>query len=112
MTSKEDSIIPQRFYKSLYRFFRYIAAGLVVLGIGSFLFSLPHFLSEPLEGKDKSDIITTTCSVNNDTENPTIQQTSMAKSDYFLVFVFGQIFHGIGAAPILSLGIFDFSTLY
>ena len=78
------------------------------MGIGSLLFSLPHFLSEPLEGNDTSDIITTTCSVNNGTENPTIQQTSMAKSDYFLVFVFGQILHGIGAAPILSLGIFDF----
>ena len=92
--------------------FRYIAAGLVVLGIGSFLFSLPHFLSEPLEGKAESDIITTTCSINNSTENPTIQQTSMAMSDYFLVFVFGQILHGIGAAPILSLGILLFFTRY
>ena len=84
--------------------YRYIAAGLIVLGLGSFLFSLPHFLSDPLDGDVKNDIITTTCLINNGTDNPMIQQTSKAVSNYFLVFIFGQILHGIGAAPILSLG--------
>ena len=72
--------------------------------MGSFLFSLPHFLSEPLSGMVKDKITTKICLTTNDTVNPTIQQTSTATTDYFLVFVFGQILHGIGAAPILSLG--------
>lgn len=72
--------------------------------MGSFLFSLPHFLSEPLSGMIKDKIATKICLTTNDTVNPTIQQTSTANTDYFLVFVFGQILHGIGAAPILSLG--------
>ena len=72
--------------------------------MGSFLFSLPHFLSEPLSGKAKDEITTKICLATNRTANPTIQQTSTAVTDYFLVFVFGQILHGIGAAPILSLG--------
>ena len=84
--------------------FRYIAAGLIILGAGSFLFSLPHFLSEPLSGMVKDEITTRICLTTNDTVNPTIQQTSTAVTDYFFVFVFGQILHGIGAAPILSLG--------
>ena len=72
--------------------------------MGSFLFSLPHFLSEPLSGKVKDEITRKICLATNTTANPTIQQTSTAVTDYFLVFVFGQILHGIGAAPILSLG--------
>ena len=84
--------------------FRYIAAGLIILGAGSFLFSLPHFLSEPLSGTIKDESATKMCLTTNGTVNPTIQQTSTAVTDYFLVFVFGQILHGIGAAPILSLG--------
>ena len=88
----------------MFNFFRYIAAGLIFLGLGSLLFSLPHFLSEPLSEIVRREVISTTCSTNNSIENPTIQQTSTATTDYFLVFVFGQILHGIGAAPILSLG--------
>ena len=82
--------------------YRYIAAGLSILGLGSFLFSLPHFLSEKLHIPVSDNDTSLFCSQQNNSEGPISIQTSM--SNYLLVFIFGQILHGVGAAPILSLG--------
>ena len=73
------------------------------MGIGSFVFSLPHFLTEKLSndavfGKSEHNIL---CS-KNDTNVRKPGESSL--SNYLVAFVFGQVLHGIGAAPILSLG--------
>ena len=73
------------------------------MGIGSFLFSLPHFLTEKLLNDDtleewEQHIL---C-LKNGTNIIKIEESSL--SNYLIAFVFGRILHGIGAAPILSLG--------
>ena len=83
--------------------YRYIAAGLLVLGFGSLLFSLPHFLSEKITGKFNDNGNGVLCNMKNDTGIPAVAIHS-SMSNYFYVFILGQILHGIGAAPILSLG--------
>ena len=92
-------------------FFRYIACGLIILGTGSFFFSMPHFLSPKIP---ESNIVYNNEAANTaDRElcNASVAITSVSESDihaslshYRCWFIIGQILHGIGAAPILTLG--------
>ena len=79
------------------------------MGAGSFIFSLPHFISPKL---------THTNGITNSgpslCHNESIlydaaeeKEIYQSLSSYGCFFIFGQILHGIGAAPILTLGIID-----
>ena len=89
---------------------RYIATGLIILGTGSFLFTMPHFLSSSLpipgsnlEGTEES-IHGNLCHDRQQIGNASEQELQTSLSYHRGWFILGQIFHGIGAAPILTLG--------
>ena len=91
--------------------FRYIACGLIILGTGSFFFSLPHFLSPKLpesNGVHNNEVANTAerdlCNGNADITNVSESDIHASLSHYRCWFIIGQILHGIGAAPILTLG--------
>ena len=99
--------------------FRYIAFGLIILGTGSLIFALPHFLSSKVSftsdgevGKNSGDIFSgdnDLCRSNGENikVNETVTEvhhTTSSLAYYRYWFIFGQILHGIGAAPILTLG--------
>ena len=96
---------------SMALFFRYIACGLIILGTGSFFFSMPHFLSPKIP---ESNIVYNNEAANTAERelcNASVAITSVSESDihaslshYRCWFIIGQILHGIGAAPILTLG--------
>lgn len=104
---------------------RYISMGLLVMGCGSLLFSLPHFVTDPYLSNVKSNLADV---VNNSSESTSSEEmcsyssssngfknVSQEETDRAIIaasslanfktyFIFGQILHGIGAAPLVTLG--------
>lgn len=89
------------------------------LGTGSFIFALPHFLSSMVSltpggeaqnnNGDISSADNTLCRSNRANISVTdlekaVQYTTESLAYHRYWFIFGQILHGIGAAPILTLG--------
>ena len=83
------------------------------MGVGSFVFAMPHFISPKLsysknintEEEEVRPLEQHLCMNSNRTaqELETGEvHTTLASYRYF--FIVGQILHGIGAAPILTLG--------
>uniref|UniRef100_A0A1A9ZVS2 Solute carrier organic anion transporter family member n=1 Tax=Glossina pallidipes TaxID=7398 RepID=A0A1A9ZVS2_GLOPL len=94
---------------------RIIATGLLLLGLGSLVFSIPHFLVGHYRVTAAE---TNTCSVQTNATNATIFQydderntNGMTNDDYenpvwfaWLFFV-AQMLHGAGASPLFTLGV-------
>ena len=91
---------------------RWIAVGMMVLGLGSFVWTLPHFLTGPyepgdlggdLEVQDKSSL----CRLQREDlcqgeEEDVEEAESLSKHKF--VFIVGQLLNGAGCSPLLSLG--------
>jgi hypothetical protein len=85
------------------------------MGLGSFLFCLPHFIAGPyltpetvvLNISDPSSSTSDMCLASNsdltETDSQATLDASQRLSVYKYFFVFGQILHGIGAAPLITL---------
>jgi len=90
---------------------RWIASGLFLLGIGSFVFSLPHFMtgtytySKINNGTSNQDPL---CgSTTEATDNPCLAEDGEETSGlarYRYLFILGQLLHGFGSTPLLVLG--------
>ncbi len=84
---------------------RWLAWGLIIMGTGSVIFSLPHFttgLYEPVVGS-----VSNLCG-GADSGEPQCDENGSGTSglsNYFYVFVLAQIFHGLGALPLYTLGV-------
>lgn len=104
-------------YQIIFFCFRYIASGLIILGAGSFMFSIPHFLSSKLplssgihhEGTTDAEERNLCHDGQQSTNESDDSEMHSSLAYYRCWFIFGQILHGIGAAPILTLG--NYSTL-
>lgn len=77
----------------------WIASGLVIMGLGSLLFSLPHFAT-PEYLADSGEL--TLCNV---TRNCQEEQQELSGNSYKYVFMAAQFLHGAGAAPLYTLGV-------
>lgn len=90
---------------------KYISRGMFIMGLGSFLFCLPHFVTGPyltpdvVEGLNSTDPKSEMC-LDRSHQNQTdlLEETFGRLSVYKYFFIFGQILHGIGAAPLITLG--------
>lgn len=77
---------------------RWLGCGVLVLGLGSLLFALPHFTSGPYEATGGGAAI---CGANQTRcldSNPGLLGPQM-------LFVLGQLLHGAGATPLYTLGV-------
>ncbi|XP_024944939.1 solute carrier organic anion transporter family member 4A1 isoform X6 [Cephus cinctus] len=89
---------------------RYIGVGILVLGLGSLLFALPHYLGGPYRGGDQSENV---CKrMTNNTSNTEICDGSPDQVElepysgvYLVIFLMAQLLHGAGAAPFFTLGV-------
>ncbi|KAI1717289.1 organic anion transporter polypeptide (OATP) family domain-containing protein [Ditylenchus destructor] len=86
---------------------RWIGIGTVIMGIGSFICALPHYIIEPYQinqGLNQSDF--GACSADRDvtptTCVPRTDHDASYLNKYFLIFLLGQTFHG--ATPLFSIG--------
>uniref|UniRef100_A0A915D4H3 Solute carrier organic anion transporter family member n=1 Tax=Ditylenchus dipsaci TaxID=166011 RepID=A0A915D4H3_9BILA len=89
---------------------RWIGIGTVIMGIGSFICALPHYIIEPYQfgqgGTNISDV--GQCSLDRNVETakciPRSDDDASYMNPYFLIFLLGQTFHGVGATPLFSIG--------
>ena len=92
---------------------QYISWGLLLMGFGSLMFALPHFttdvyLSQQVKIGNNTSNTSDLCVPGRILEsNEDIQEAEnliQNLQNYKYFFVFGQILHGIGAAPLITLG--------
>ncbi|XP_058892492.1 solute carrier organic anion transporter family member 4A1 isoform X3 [Kogia breviceps] len=79
---------------------RWLGWGVLVMGAGSLVFSLPHFTAGPYEVR--VDEAVGTCRAN---RSATCGGRASSLSSYQLVFMLGQFLHGVGATPLYTLGV-------
>ena len=79
---------------------RWLGWGVLLMGAGSLVFSLPHFTTGPYEAQ--VDEAVGTCRAN---RSATCGGRASGLSSYQLVFMLGQFLHGMGATPLYTLGV-------
>ncbi len=80
---------------------KFLALGALIFSLGSLTFSLPHFLTGTYnaEGSEFD-----TCDASRNVTDNCIDDTDNL-SKYYAFFIAGQVLHGLGAAPLYTLGI-------
>ena len=80
--------------------------GLLLMGLGSLVWTLPHFASPEYRVRDSGQAGDTSslCGSGLQAECEEEDASSGSLSAYRLVFVAGQLLHGVGAAPLITLG--------
>lgn len=79
---------------------RWLGWGVLVLGAGSLVFALPHFLSGRHEVEADEGL--GTCPAN---RSVVCADSTSGLSGFQLVFMLGQFLHGVGATPLYTLGV-------
>ncbi|XP_019403776.1 PREDICTED: solute carrier organic anion transporter family member 4A1 [Crocodylus porosus] len=79
---------------------RWLGWGVLIMGIGSLVFALPHFTTSQYEVHFPKDI--GICSSN---QSVHCSETVSSLSTYRFIFMLGQFLHGIGATPLYTLGV-------
>ncbi|XP_004716133.1 solute carrier organic anion transporter family member 4A1 [Echinops telfairi] len=80
---------------------RWLGWGVLLLGLGSFVFALPHFTTGPYRVEAAATDVAT-CMGN---QSAACMPSASGLSQYRLVFVLGQFLHGAGATPLYTLGV-------
>jgi len=87
---------------------RYLGVGILSLGIGALIFSLPHFLSDiyqPSVTTDGSDSLVLCGDFTNSSTGSSLSDSSDKFTHLKNLFFLGQILHGIGSAPLWTVGV-------
>lgn len=80
---------------------RWLGWGVLVLGIGSLVFALPHFTAGHYEVEMDEEVGTGACLAN----GSHVECMDSGLSNYRLIFMLGQLLHGVGATPLYTLGV-------
>ncbi|XP_036042415.1 solute carrier organic anion transporter family member 4A1 isoform X2 [Onychomys torridus] len=80
---------------------RWLGWGVLVLGIGSLVFALPHFTAGHYEVEMDEEVGTGACLAN----RSHVECMDSGLSSYRLIFMLGQLLHGVGATPLYTLGV-------
>ncbi|XP_053609403.1 solute carrier organic anion transporter family member 4A1-like isoform X2 [Plodia interpunctella] len=82
---------------------RWLGWGVLLMGLGSLLFALPHFMVAPyrVAGEDPDDL----CSANRTITSCSGDSPSEGGSWAVGIFVLAQLLHGAGATPLFTLGV-------
>lgn len=91
-------LIPVSYFGASRRKPLFIGCGVLILALGSFVFSLPHFMAGPTQYSQEAEM---TCGLNSP-DSCSLDDKSLNKYKY--VFLLGQLLHGVGASPFYTLG--------
>ena len=93
---------------------RWIALGMLCLALGSLIWTIPHFATPTYQVEVPSDaqgtnttVSSELCTSDSNVATPECQESSNNRgslSSFRFVFVLGQLLHGFGAAPLITLG--------
>ncbi|XP_059079706.1 solute carrier organic anion transporter family member 4A1-like [Tigriopus californicus] len=87
---------------------RYISSGLLLMGLGSLVFALPHFLTDRYEFEVDADGLANPLDFctpgDKDTGKCDAKKFVSDLSNFKYFFLLGQFLHGVGAAPLITLG--------
>lgn len=97
-------LIPVSYFGGLGIKPRYLGIGVFVMGLGSMVFTLPHFISGPYV-VDESGIVATCDANSNNTYMCDADIAPVSLSNYKFLFFLGQLLHGAGASPLYTLGV-------
>lgn len=86
---------------------RWLGWGVLLMGIGSLVFTIPHFAVGPYRGATHHS---STCQISTDAstepgECTDFQEGNEHHSNYMWLFFIGQLLHGAGASPLYTLGV-------
>ncbi|KAM8774747.1 solute carrier organic anion transporter family member 4A1 [Rhynchonycteris naso] len=81
---------------------RWLGWGVLVMGAGSLVFTLPHFTAGPYQAQVDGDL--GLCRANR-SAGAECRGSAPGLSRYQLVFMLGQFLHGVGATPLYTLGV-------
>ncbi|XP_050730182.1 solute carrier organic anion transporter family member 4A1-like isoform X2 [Eriocheir sinensis] len=84
---------------------RWLGWGIFIMGAGSFLFALPHFLVPSYIPSSSNASSILYCLRQGTRENQCGVLVENWLSSYRHIFVLGQFLHGVGASPLYTLGI-------
>lgn len=85
---------------------RWLGWGALVLGIGSLVFALPHFTAGRYEVEiDDEGLGTETGTCLTNQSQVECKDSASGLSSYRLIFMLGQLLHGVGATPLYTLGV-------
>lgn len=85
---------------------RWLGWGALVLGIGSLVFALPHFTAGRYEVEiDDEGLGTETGTCLTNQSQVECKDRASGLSSYRLIFMLGQLLHGVGATPLYTLGV-------
>ncbi|CAG5119222.1 unnamed protein product, partial [Candidula unifasciata] len=93
---------PKYLGKSFYLSTRVGRIGIFVLGIGSFVFALPHFITDSYHVENADE---TVCKLQSNDTASCSSGGSTSLSNYKYFFYLGQLLHGAGATPLYTLGV-------
>ena len=80
----------------------WIGAGIGIMGLGSLLFSFPHFSAQSFSGGSE---LVSLCNVTRNTCHQTDRARDSSDNSYKFIFMASQLLHGAGAAPLYTLGV-------
>ncbi|XP_062617844.1 solute carrier organic anion transporter family member 4A1-like [Saccostrea cucullata] len=88
-----------------------MAAGVLVMSLGSFLFLLPHFIGEKYhfilsDSNARNNKTEAVCNLNSESTQCEAKDTQTSSyTEYYAMFILGQMFHGIGAVPMFTIAL-------
>ena len=100
-------LIPVSYFGGIGHKPRWLGTGILFLGLGSFMFALPHFTTGryDYESTTRNDL----CSGPNATSDlPFCDGTNTGLThlrNYKYIFIIAQLLHGMGATPLYTLGV-------
>uniref|UniRef100_K1RCR9 Solute carrier organic anion transporter family member n=1 Tax=Magallana gigas TaxID=29159 RepID=K1RCR9_MAGGI len=83
---------------------RLIGLGIITLGIGSFIFSLPHFFTGLYSVSGDADDFENVCYANATSTSCLETNTESNVQNYLYVFMLANALHGAGSTPMFTLG--------
>lgn len=84
---------------------RWIGLGMIIMGIGSLLFSLPHFLTTNQYSETNENPNYLLCREKSSGLKVCQNEADMTLSSYMWVLVIANLLHGIGSSPLFTLGV-------
>ncbi|XP_068228926.1 solute carrier organic anion transporter family member 4A1 [Palaemon carinicauda] len=87
---------------------RWLGLGVFIMGLGSFFFTVPHFVSNPYDpnnggSNSSADVLYCLKDVSRNPKCGVLVNNWL--SSFRHIFILGQFLHGVGASPLYTLGI-------